>query len=485
MKKAISILLAAVMLVPLFAACQLTDDETSSSPEPTATAADETTSDSDLDLTAVVAQIGDETITLGDVKTLFDSYVSYFSYYGYDVTSDEATLQQFQDDIVNKMVEDKLIEVKAKELGYDQLTEEQQAELDKRVQDELDDMEAYYRDQAEQEYASDNSINVEDRINELILEEAAYNMNQDDVTYDDYVNFIREDMKASYLQELLKAGELADVTVTNEEVQEEYQTLVDADTTTYTDDAASYFTAQNTYETTGEGVPAMYVPEGYHRIYDIYIAFEGSLSEDYDTNQNTMATLKSEYQDLAFQDAIAGTSDNATRMAEIVSEYNALQNACDKMYNDYISSAKTQADDLYAQLQAGADFKELMLANTQNDDFTSSDLLAQRGKLITNDYDTDDTWGDNTKEVFKTLSIGQYSEPYTEDDGYHIIFYVGDETPGVRVLEDDVLDAVKAQVLSTKKDTEWNALLDEWKNDDSVKIYTDVYRVLGTTTDVG
>jgi hypothetical protein len=474
MKKWISILLAAFMLLPLLAACQLTDDGTNTE-DPTATGTAE------LDLTAVVAKVGDKTITLGDVKTLFDNYVTYFSYYGYDVTSDEATLQQFQDDIVNKMVEEKLAEMKATELGYDQLTDEQQAELDKRVQDELAAMADYYRAQAEEEYASDSSINVEDRINALILEEAAYNMSKDDVTYEEYVAFITEDLKATYLQELLKAGELGDVTVDPEDIQTEYDTLLTTDTSTYTEDPSAYQTAQNTYEASGEGMPILYVPEGYHRIYDIFIAFDGTLPEDYDTNQNQMKTLKSEYQELAFQDAVAGTSDNAARMAEIIAEYNSLQTACDEIYAEYASAAKTKIDDLYAQLQAGADFKELMLANTQNENFTTSALMAERGMLITTDYDCEQDWKDNTKEIFKGLSIGQYSEVYAEDDGYHIIFYVGDETPGARAFEGEVYDAVETQVLTAAQDTEWQALLDEWKNSDSVVIYTDVYRVLGTT----
>ncbi|HWQ58467.1 MAG TPA: SurA N-terminal domain-containing protein [Clostridia bacterium] len=477
MKKWISVLLAVVMLLPLIAACQLTDDETNS-PDPSETAG------SDLDLTAVVATVGDETITLGDVKTLFDSYVTYFSYYGYDVTSDAETLKQFQDDIVNKLVEDKLIEVKAKELGYDKLTEEQQAELDKRVQDELAAMQEYYRGQAEEEAASDSTIDVETRIQELILEEAAYNMSKDDATYEEYTAFIREDIAATYLGELLKAGELTDVTIDEGDVQTEYQSLVEADTTAYTEDPAAYQTAQGTYESLGEGLPAMYVPEGYHRIYDIFIKFEGTLSEDYDANQNKMKTLKTEYQELAFADAVAGTADNAARMAEILTEYNALQTACDQMYDEYTASAKTKIDDLYAQIQGGADFKELMLANTQNEGFASSELYAERGMLIaTADYTIEGDWGDNTKETFKTLAVGQYSAPYAENDGYHIIFYVGDETPGVRLLEGDVYDAVKAQVLTAAQDTEWQAILDAWKADGTVTINEEAYRALGATTD--
>ena len=70
-------------------------------------------------------------------------------------------------------------------------------------------------------------------------------------------------------------------------------------------------------------------------------------------------------------------------------------------------------------------------------------------------------------------------EPFAEEDGYHIIFYVGDETAGARPLA-DVYEAIRSQVLEGLMETEWQALLDAWKNDgDVVVINEEVYRPLG------
>ncbi|HOG00571.1 MAG: peptidylprolyl isomerase [Firmicutes bacterium ADurb.Bin248] len=508
MKKWISVLLAAFMLLPLIAACKLTDDEP--------------------DLKAVVATVGGEEITLGEVKALFDSYVTYFSYYGYDVTGDTETLHQFQDDIVNKMVEDKLIVVKAKELGYDQFTEEQQAELDARVAEELEAMQEYYRSQAESEYESDNTVNVEERTQELILEEANNNMNRDDATYEEYTEFIREDMTATYLGELLRAGQLKDLSVSEEDVQNEYQTQVDADTASYTESPAAYLAAQESYESLGEGAPALYVPEGYHRVYDIFIKFEGTLPDEYNTNKTQMDKLTTEYQNLAFSEALSGINENSTRMQEILAEYAAAQTAGDKAKMDalkaeyqelafaeatageasenakrmgeimseyaalqakndelfaaYAAGAKAKIDEIYAKLEAGENFKELMLANTQNENFNDGEsLFVERGMLITNDYDTDDSWGDITKETFASLAAGKYSEPYSDSDGYHILFNIGSETPGVRALDDTLRAYFEGVAKATLEETEWQALIDAWKAEAEVTINTEVYRVLGTT----
>ena len=136
MKKILALFLSAVMAVALFSACQLSDNDTSA-PETTAApdgaAAPDATDgqgSSYLDLTAAVAKINGETVlTLGDVKTLFDMYVEYFQAYGYDVTGDTATLEGFQDDLVDMLVRDKLVEVKARELGYSNYTDEQKADF--------------------------------------------------------------------------------------------------------------------------------------------------------------------------------------------------------------------------------------------------------------------------------------------------------------------------------------------------------------------
>lgn len=472
MKKWISVLLAACILLPLFAACQLTDREKPG----------ENDLPAELDLEAVAAKVGEETITLGAVKTLFDNYVNYFSYYGYDVTSDEETLFQFQDDIVNKLVEEKLLALKARELGYDKFTSEQQAEIGRRVQEELDGMAEYYREQAEEDFAADGSIDVEARIEALILEEAAYNMSKDDVTYEEYTAYIREDLTRTYLAELLFDGELGDVSVPEEDVIAAFNAQLTADQAAYEEDPAAYQAAQETYETTGEGLPALFVPEGYARIYDIFIPFEGDLAKEYEANQKTMDERKRDYQELAFADALAGTADNAARMAEILAEYMALKGENDQLYAAHTASARELIDALYAKLQAGADFKELMLANTKNENFTKVAVFTERGMLITTEYDADDSWGDATKEAFAALSAGAYSEPFAESDGLHIIFRLGDEKAGPLENAGETYERVRAQALKTAKDEEWTALLTEWKNGDSVALYKEVYRVLGTTT---
>ena len=262
MKKYLALFLAALMLLSLAAGCALTGGDTQTdkletSPAPVTTDG----GDSDLNLAAAVAEIGDETITLGDVKETFDSYVEYFSAYGYNLSSDPETLAMLLDDVVNSLVEAKLIAAKAKEMGYDKFDELQQAELDERIETELNELDAYYRSQAESEAESDATIDVDARTMELILEEAAYNLNNDNATYEDYTEFLSKNVTDAYMQELLQNDQLKDVALTDEQIQAEYDSLVEEQMTYYAESPEAYKYDEESYEMTGDA-PVAFAPGG-------------------------------------------------------------------------------------------------------------------------------------------------------------------------------------------------------------------------------
>ena len=66
-----------------------------------------------------------------------------------------------------------------------------------------------------------------------ILEEAAYNMNDENATYEDYVDFLCKDVTENYMQELLQDDQLKDVALTAEQIQAEYDALGEEQMTYY------------------------------------------------------------------------------------------------------------------------------------------------------------------------------------------------------------------------------------------------------------
>ena len=478
MKKYFALFLAALMLLSLAAGCALTGSDTPADPDatPAPSTTDGADAETDLDLTAVVAEVGDEAITLGDVKELYDYIVQMYASYGYDITSDPEMLSDLVDDVVNNLVEAKLIAVKAKALGYGEFDETQQKELEERIETEIQDLDSYYRAQAESEAETDSSIDVDARTMELILEEAAYNMNDENATYEDYVDFLSKDVTENYIQELLQDDQLKDVALTAEQIQAEYDALVEEQMTYYMESPEAYKYDQESYEMSGDA-PVAFAPDGYSRILHIFCAYEEELPDEYEANAADMALIEEEYGALALAAALEGTAGDAAKMQELVEQYRTLKTANEEMYEAHISAAREKAKGLYAELQAGADFATLMKEQSSPDDYSDYPIFAEKGILIAKEYECDADWSDVVKEEFAKLSIGQYSEVFADEDGYHIIFYLADEPSGTVELS-SIEEGIRAYLLEDVRSSEWDALVEEWMNDGTVKLHEEVCQVL-------
>ena len=136
------------------------------------------------------------------------------------------------------------------------------------------------------------------------------------------------------------------------------------------------------------------------------------------------------------------------------------------------------ANDLYSQLEAGADFATLMMENTQDNAILSFDTIASKGLLISNQYESEVDWSKEVKTAFATLQMGQYSQVIQDDEGCHILYYLSDEPAGAVAL-DDVKDGISALLLADLENHEWTAMLDTWKNDGTVEIDEELVRSYG------
>ena len=61
---------------------------------------------------------------------------------------------------------------------------------------------------------------------------------------------------------------------------------------------------------------------------------------------------------------------------------------------------------------------------------------------------------------------------------YHIIYYTSDERSG-DVPIDELRDYIREVCMVGVQNTQWNALLSEWKNDPDLKIDLDTIRLVG------
>ncbi len=478
-KKALSALIA-VALTLSFAACSKGADNASAS---NATASDAATA---ADRETVAVKIGDTyTVTKGEVTDQYDYMVSMYSAYGMSAPSADEDIEAMQDGVISSLVAEQLKLYEAEKLGI-VLSDEQKAEVEKQVEEQMTSYTDSFREQAKTEGAAD----VEARTMEIFQEQIdAAGMELD---VDGFRSFMLDGYTEEALKEALKAEITKDVTATDEEIQTYYDDLLATQKETYTATPADFGASAEDFQMNG-GDPLLYTPEGYVRVRSISITPTTEISADYTTLQDELTALEAQYGAAALA-ALADkytaqgaqstdTSINVTTAdieggADLVSDYVTKKAAADALYEEYIKDAREKANEALASLEAGTSFEDVLEKYNEDTLYTQFPVFVDTGLLMYVGGE-DTTWNEELVKAVGLLKDGEHTAVILVDDVFYILQLVGTEAAGERSLTDSY-DAVKAAVLTKNSDTLWNTQLDTWIADkDIVTYYEDVYRSIG------
>ena len=365
-----------------------------------------------------VATVGGDTITKAQFDEQFNAFLAQ---YGYTQESEEIADQmaELKESFINQMVEERVIDQKVRELGLDQITDEEKAEAEKNVDD-------WYQSQLEAlvaEYEKDESV-----------ADPEAKAREDIENYLSYYGTSLDDMKAQEI-EAIPSGKLydyvtRDVVVTEEEAKLSYAEHVASDKESYDGNLASFVNAFD------NGHIIYYVPEGTFYVKHILI----SLTDE----------QKQEIKDLRNDDdeAVAATAD--AKRAE------------------FLATIQEEADAALAAVEAGGDF-DALIAEYGDDPGMTYDYYAD-GYL---------TYVGNPNYVaeFTAACDGLTEDGMTtglvaSDFGYHIIRRVSTKTPGEVPFEDvksDLMDGM----LSSAQEEAYNAKVDQWISEANVEIKSD------------
>ncbi|HRX57662.1 MAG TPA: peptidyl-prolyl cis-trans isomerase [Eubacteriales bacterium] len=476
-KRLLCVLLA-LSLVLGAAACSLNDDEE-------ATASDAETAYTDEELDQVAVQIGDYTITKGDIVDQYDYMVQLYSYYGMSTPTEDSEIESMQDSVISTLVSDKIQLYEADLMGIT-LTDEELADVEAQVEEEMQYYIDSFRADAEDEGAEDPDARALEIFQEQL--DAA----EMDMDVDGFREYIREEYMNDALKTALEAKVTADVTATDDEIQDYYDENLASQMESYTSTPTDYLSDAESFQMDG-GSPVLYTPEGYVRIRSISITPEEDISDDYTTLKSDLDALAAEYGEAAL-DALAAkyiaqgadpatttlnvTADEIEGGAEIISEYVEKKAQADELYEEYIKDARAKAEEAYAALEGGASFTDVLSEYGEDDLYTTYPSFVESGLLMYMAGD-DSTWDEQLVKAAGLLKAGEYSAIIQIDDVFYILQLVGDETAGAKELS-DVYDDIKAVIISQNADTLWNETLDAWENDTSIATYyEDVYRDIG------
>ena len=216
----------------------------------------------------IVAEYTGGNVTYGEAMKEYQNWLSYYEAYGYTLTA-ESDIKDLKQQVLDTLVQQKIVEAKAKEMGLTELTEDEKAAITEQAKSEYEDAISYYMGYLEGDSDEETRKNAVD-----YLDSIGYTLES-----------IQQYDTENAWQEKLKTEITKDVTVTDAQVQAAYDTSVSDDQASFTEDTYNFENAA-TY-----GDTITWVPAGYRAVKHILL----SLPEE---DATSMADLNSQIEDI-------------------------------------------------------------------------------------------------------------------------------------------------------------------------------------------
>ena len=413
--------------------------------------------DAEVDAQTPIITVVGQTFTKGEVNALVQNSLNYqasmYSMYGltFDPTS-ESAISSAQESVINGLIEQAVVDAKVDELGIE-LTEEDLAE----IQTESESTYQGYKDTIKSAVYSDTELTGDEL--EAAIEETMTQYGYP--TLDEIV----ENNKTTKRTEKLKAEVVKDVTVTDEEVQTEYDSRVEKAKSDYESNPGSYGTSVT------NGTTVYYTPAGYRYVKNILRKFSDEDNQKINDIQSQITDKQTQLSNVetSLSDLGEATEDESEEIAKNRQELTDTQTTLNAEIAD-LQAQKTAAEEaayaalqpvieeIQAKLAAGEDFDALM-------EEYGEDTGMQKEPAKINGYpvcEKSTNWVESFRDAAMALAkVGDVSEPVRSSYGIHLIKYVSDAVEGP-VAFDDVKDTIYESLLSTKQDDAYNAAVDEW-----------------------
>ena len=425
--------------------------------------------DQAVDNATVIIKMGDQEITKEKVKAETHNQLDYMSYYhslyGQALdTSDAAVIAQAQEAAVDSLKQDLALTAKAKELGLDQLTAEEEEEAKTSAQSSYD---------SALEYAKNNMVEDKTLEGEALDKAAEEALKAENVTLDTYL----ETQKKTIVDKKLREYAIKDVAVSDEEIQTEYDSRVESDKSLYGEKPGSYATAVN------NGTTVYYAPAGVRRVTQILTSFKeedktaiseaNKLVSDANsavTAANAKITSAQELldtEDIDEESKASAQADLDAANKELEEANKSLEEAnksLEAATNKAFENIDADADEILKQLDEGADWKTLMDEKNQDPGMKDN----EKGYAVAADMTSFDAAF--VEAAMALEKPGDHSGKVRGSSyGYYIIRYEGDEPEGAVPLE-DVKETISSALLSTKQDDTYDEAVKKWVEEAGITV---------------
>lgn len=419
-------------------------------------AIEETTTTVAEDPNEVLATVNGVEITRARFNTFYQSMLSYYGQY-YDTTN-ESLQAAIRQSALTVAVQYAVMDQKLVELGLS-LTDEEIAAVEAEAQTNWD---AAVQNGMEYMGITDDSTD-EERASTMV--EVLSSLEAE--------GFTEESYKASCVEEAgynkLMDDIVKDVTVSDEDVQAEFDSLVEADKEKYEGHVDQYENDQYmnrmyaAYGYTDYITPQYYVPSGYRGVSHILLDVDDTLMETY---TNLLATYEEQ------QDQIEA-GEEVTEELVTLEQVEAAKQAI-------IDSVQPTIDEINQKLADGVSFDELIQEYGTDPGMQDAATRAEGYPVHMDSTNWDAAF---TAGAFTMEKIGDISEPVVGSYGVHILQYVRDVPSGAVELDTDLKESLRAELLSSKQQETFNAAITKWMDEANI-VYTDAgLDIMPTTVD--
>ena len=461
--------------------------------------------DAELDGAQAVAKVGDTEITKAEWADYRDYLVEYEQqymqqYYGFTLPVDEASMASYGELALEQLIESVVIEDKMEELGYLELTEEENAEVEEYATSMTDlykmliryqnypDLETVEEEQERLAAEAAEATPSEPQetvatITDAMLDEMLTNdLNTIGYTHDYFVRT----QTMSKQSEKLKAYTYEGVTVTDAQVKDEFDSRVASQKESYDANPASYAYAEQ------NGSDLYYMPAGYRGVKNLLIQLSDEkqaeikqLNSDLTTAKNLLSSGNDDLEELKAQDtaeldeeALAAYNEQIAALEEQVASAQTTIDETQAKIDETTEAAFAEilplAQEVLAKAQAGEDFDALIETYGEDAGMTAEPNKS-RGYLV---CDGLSIYEQSFQDAAMALeNVGDVSAELVKTSyGFHILQYASELAGGEVEYTEEIKTAIYDEMLKEAQDAAYEAAVTQWVSEAKVETFPKVMK---------
>lgn len=399
----------------------------------------------------IVVKAGDATLPLSEAQAFFDDYYAQFAqmYAEADIPFTKTELNNLLNAIMSALEEKTLMDGKIAEYGLGEITDADKEALRTEVEANFEtDLAAYAQ-----------SLN-------LTVEEARDLVASQGITLDLIYEQSLLDLPYDRLYDYL----VKDVTVTDEDVAQEYETYVEQDKEVYANDVASYeMYSSDMFAAYYGPTNIFYVPEGFRYVKNLLLAMPVDIATEINSNVEALNEVQTAIDKLsdelyALENAEEGADTSAMRSEEEIqadldvelAKQAELDQKQVELNEQVLPSLQPIIDEINTKLAAGTSFDALI------EEYNTDPGMANNPEGYKVHKDSI-MWDTTFRDVAMALeNIGDVSEPFLTSNGVHIVQYASDVPSGAVPMTDEIKAELEASLLSMKQEEVYQTAYEGW-----------------------